>query len=176
MAREAKEKDSSSSFVIVLSIVLALGAAGGVYYCYAEAAKAESMLGRAKDEYKRMADQKRPVEEYLRKGKGKPQIAAESNEDMLVFLDKKARESQIPPGSVTFSRNPPAPLAAWIETTFTATFQSQKDAPVKKNPIVDFVRRVETERRSTKVRALQLNFDGEDLRNATITFSQFTPK
>lgn len=176
MATEAKAKDSGSSAVILLSVVLALGAAGGVYYCYDEAAKAEELLGRAKGEYKKMADQKRAVEEFLRQRKGKTTAASETNEDMMVFLDKKARESQIPPGGITFAKNVPSPLAAWIETTYTATLQSQKDSPVKKNPIVDFLRRVETERRSTKVRALQLAFEGDDLKSAQITFSQFTPK
>jgi hypothetical protein len=176
MAKEAKEKDSGSSMVIVLSTVLALGAAGGVYYCFDEASKAEEKLDRAKVEYKKMAEQKRVVEDYLRQRKGKTAAQSENNEDMMVFLDKKARESQIPPGSVTFAKNAPNQLAAWVETSFSATFQSQKDSPVKKNPIVDFLRKVEAERRATKVRSLQLVFDGDDLKSAQITFSQFTPK
>jgi hypothetical protein len=176
MAKEAKEKDSGSSLVIILSLLLALGAAGGVYYCYDEAAKAEELLGRAKGEYKKMAEQKRQVEEYLRQRKGKTTATVENNEDMMTFLEKKARDSQIPQGGVVFAQGAANQLAAWTETTYTATFAAQKDAPVKKNPIVDFLRRIETERRSTKVRALQLVFDGDDLKSAQVTLSQFTPK
>jgi hypothetical protein len=174
VAKEAKE--SGSMVVIALSALLALGAAGGVWYCYGETAKAEALLQRSKGEYKKMAEQKRAVEEFLRQNKGKKLASTETNEDMMVFLDKKSRESQIPPGSVTFSKNASTSLAAWIETTYTATFQAQKDAPIKKNPIVDFIRKVESERRSTKVRTLKLAFDGDDLKSALITFSQFTPK
>jgi len=174
MAQE--KKDSGSMMVIALSALLALGAAGGVWYCYGETAKAESMLLRSKGEYKRMAEQKRAVETYLRDNKGKKQASSETNEDMMVFLDKKSREAQIPPTSITFAKNAPGQLASWIENSYTATLQGNKDAPVKKNPIVDFLRRVESERRATKVRSLQLVFSGDDLKSAVITFSQFTPK
>jgi hypothetical protein len=174
MAQE--KKDSGSTMVIALSALLALGAAGGVWYCYGETAKAESLLLRSKGEYKRMAEQKRAVEEYLRGSKGKAQASTETNEDMMVFLDKKSRESQIPPTSITFAKNAPSQLSSWIENSYTATLQGNKDAPVKKNPIVDFLRRVESERRATKVRSLQLVFNGDDLKSAVITFSQFMPK
>ena len=174
MAQE--KKDSGSMMVIALSALLALGAAGGVWYCYGETAKAEALLVRSKGEYKRMAEQKRAVEEFLRQRKGKSAATVENNEDMMVFLDKKSREAQIPPTSITFSKNAPSQLATWVETSYTATLQGNKDAPVKKNPIVDFLRRVESERRATKVRSLQLVFSGDDLKSAVITFSQFTPK
>jgi hypothetical protein len=175
MAKETKDKNGGggSMTVIALSALLALGAAGGVYYCYGEAEKAESDLNRAKGEYKKMAEWKKPVEDFLRKNKGKP-AAAETNEDMMVFLDRKARESQIATGSITFSKTPPINLSAWTETVYTATLTG-KD-PVKKNPIVDFLRKVESERRTTKVKTLQLQFSGDDFKNATITFSQFAPK
>ncbi|RPH42559.1 MAG: hypothetical protein EHM91_09300 [Planctomycetota bacterium] len=174
MAKESK--DSGSMVVIALSALLALGAAGGVWYCYGETAKAEALLVRSKGEYKKMAEQKRAVEEYKRVNKGKKEATVETNEDMMVFLDKKSREAQIPPTSITFSKNAPSQLATWVETSYTATLQGNKDAPVKKNPIVDFLRRVEAERRATRVRSLQLVFNGDDLKSAMITFSQFTPK
>ena len=176
MAAAVKEKESSSSIVIALSALLALGAAGGVYYFYDQAAKAETLLNRAKDEYKKMAERKKPVEEFLRQRKGRPASGPVSNEDMLVFLDKKARESQIPPGGITFSKSPPNQLTAWTEIPFTATLQGSKDAGIKRLPIVDFLRKVETERRSTKVKSLQFLFTGDEFKSATITFSEFTPK
>jgi len=176
MAADAKEKPGSSSMVIILSALLALGAAGGVYYFYNEAGKAESNLNRAKDEYKKMAERKKPVEEFLRSRKGRSATTSTNNEDMLVFLDKKARESQIPPGSITFAKNPPNQLTAWTEVPFTATLQGAKEAGVKRLPIVDFLRRVETERRSTKVKTLQFIFNGDEFKSAAVTFSEFTPK
>jgi hypothetical protein len=176
MAAEGKEKESSSSMVIALSALLALGAAGGVYYFYNEAAKAESMLNRAKDEYKKMAERKKPVEEFLRSRKGRSATASTSNEDMLVFLDKKSREAGIPAGTVPFTKHPPNQLTAWTETTYSAALQGGKDAGVKRIPIVDFLRKVETERRSTKVKTLQLVFAGDEFKSVAITFSEFTPK
>jgi hypothetical protein len=176
MASDTKEKEGSSSTVIVLSALLALGAAGGVYYFYDQAEKAESILTRAKDEYKKMAERKKPVEDFLHQRKGRSTKAPTNNEDMLVFLDKKARESQIPPGSITFSKNPPNQLTSWTEVPFMATLQGGKDAGLKRLPIVDFLRRVETERQSTKVKALQFVFGGDEFKSATIMLSEFAPK
>jgi hypothetical protein len=176
VAKEAKGKENSSTMVIVLSALLALGAAYGVYYFYDEAETAEKKLLRSKEEYKKMAERKKAVEEHLRAFKGRKATTSEDNTDMLVFLDKKARESQIPQGAVVFAKNPPTQLAAWTEVPYTATLQGSKEAGVKRLPIVDFLRRVETERRSTKVKALQLIFNGEEFKSATVTFSQFTPK
>src|SRR5262245_34528810 len=101
MAKETKGKEAGSTTVIALSALLALAAAGGVYYCYDEAVKAEALLERSKEEYRKMAGWKKPVEEFLRKNKGK--TAPESTEDMMVFLDRKAREAQISSGAITFS-------------------------------------------------------------------------
>ena len=175
MAKVTKDKDGGSMMVIAISALLALGAAGGVYYCYDEAGKAEASLERAKDEYKKMAGWKKPVEDHLRKNKGKAAVV-ETNEDPLVFLDKKARESQIPPGIFNLAKNSPTMLASWKEESYTVTLQSSKDTAVKKVPVVDFLRKVEAERRSTKVKALQLAMNGDEFKSATITFSQFQPK
>jgi len=176
MAAESKGKESGSTMVIALSVVLALGAAGGVYYFYDQAQKSEKLLTRAKEEYKKMAERKKPVEEFLRQTKGRKATVVDDSVDPLVFLDKKSRESQIPAGAIPFTKNPSNQLTAWIESTFTGTFQGGKDTGVKRLLLVDFLRRVETERRSTKVKALQLVFTGEDLKSGSITFSQFTPK
>ncbi len=176
MAGDAKGKESGSTMVIALSALLALGAAGGVYYFYDEADKSEKNLIRAKDEYKKMAERKKPVEEFLRQSKGRKTTAVDDKMDMLVFLDKKARESQIPQGSLVFSKSPSTQLTAWTETPYLATLQGGKDAGIKKLTVVDFVRKVETERPTTKVKALQLQFNGDEFKSATITFSEFTPK
>jgi len=176
VAKELKAKEGSSTIVIAFSAILALGAAGVVYYFYEEARKSEDALARAKGEYKKMAEWKRPVEEYLRQQKGRPATQVESSEDLMTFLDKKSRESQIPPGMFSPSKNAGAPLAAWTETSYTVSLQSTKETPIKKAPVVDFLRKVETERRTAKVKSLQLAFNGDDLKSATLTISQFTPK
>src|SRR5205807_8458521 len=58
MAKDAKEKEGGSTFVIALSALLALGAAGVVYYCYEESERAAEKLVRTKEEYKKMAQWK----------------------------------------------------------------------------------------------------------------------
>jgi hypothetical protein len=173
----AKERgQSNSTMVIAISALLALGAAGGVYFCYDEARKSEDLLTRSKDEYRKMAQYKRPVEEFVRSNKGRPVAAAETTEDLVTFLDRKSRESQIPPGIFNIAKNADSTLANWKEGSYTVTLQGSKEAPVKKTPVVDFLRKVEAERRSTKLKSLQLAFSGDDFRSVTLTFSQFLPK
>jgi hypothetical protein len=177
MAKEAKDREKSGSMMaIALSALLALGAAGGVYYCYDAAQKSQDLLTRSKDEYKKMAQYKKAVEEYLRSNKGRPAAGPETDENLMTFLDKKSRESQIPPGIFNIAKNADSTLTNWKEGSYTVTLQGSKDAPVKKAPIVDFLRKVEGERRSTKVKSLQLAFSGDEFRSATLTFSQFLPK
>ena len=176
MAAETKGKEGGSTTVVVLSALLALAAGGGVYYFYDEAGASEKALARAKEEYKKMAERRKPVEEYLRGKKVSATTKQDPNEDMLVFLDKKARESQIPQGSIVFAKSPPNQLASWTETPFAATLTGGKDAGLKKIPLVDFLRKVETERRSTKVKTLQLVFNGDEFKSASVTFAQFSSK
>jgi hypothetical protein len=175
MAKDAKEKESGSTVVIALSALMALGAAGVVYYCCDEAGRAAEHLTRAKDEYKKMAQWKRPVEEYLRSNKGRSAAPVDES-DLMTFLDKKARESQIPPGIFNLAKNADTTLAAWKESSYTVTLQSSKETAVKKVPVVDFLRKVEAERRLTKVKSLQLSMNGDEFKSATFTFSQFQPK
>lgn len=175
MAKDAKGTEGGSTIVIALSALLALGAAGGAYYCWDESERAAEKLVRAKDEYKKMAQWKRPIEDYLRINKGRTPVAPDES-DLMTFLDKKARESQIPPGIFNLAKNSPTMLTSWKEESYTVTLQSSKETAVRKVPIVDFLRKVEAERRSTKVKALQLAMNGDEFKSATITFSQFQPK
>lgn len=175
MAANGKEKDGGSSVVIAISALLALGAAGLVYYCWDESTRAADRLARAKEEYKKMALWKRPVEEYVRNTRGKPTAVVDES-DLMTFLDKKSRESQIPPGMFNLAKNNDTSLPGWKESSYTVTLQAGKDAAVKKAPLVDFLRKVETERRSTKVKALKLVMSGDEYKSALITFSQFQPK
>ena len=105
MAADGDRKDGSSTLAVILSTLLALAAAGVVYYYHDQAARAEETLAEAKDNYRKMADRmKKPVEEYLRTKKSRPAEAA-NNVDMMPFLDRKAREAQIPPGLFNLAKN-----------------------------------------------------------------------
>ena len=174
---DAGRKEGSSTVVVVISALLALGAAGVVYYFQDAASRAEERLTTAKEEYRKMADRmKKPVEEFKRAQKNRS-TAPESTEELMPFLDRKAREAQIPPGLFNLAKNSNATIGNWIETSYTVTLQSPgKDNPVKRIPVVDFLKRVESERRSVKTKSLQLNYAGDDLKSVVITFSQFQPK
>src|SRR4029077_4671787 len=101
MAKDAKAKEGSSTTVIVLAGVIGLGALGMVFYFQDQAVKAEKLLLQTKGEYKEMQERmKKPVEDFVRvKGKAPPKEEAAG--DMLTFLDRKAREAQLPPGVFT---------------------------------------------------------------------------
>ena len=175
MAKDGK-KEGGSTTVMAIAGLLGLGALGLVYYFHDQAGKAEALLLQTKDEYRQMQDRKKIVEEWVRKNKGKPQ-AGKDEGDMLTFLDRKARESQIPPGGFTVAKNAPATVGPWQESSYTVTLQSEKkDSPVLRNPVVDFLGKVERERRSTKTQSLQLTFAGTDFKTAIISFSHFQPK
>ncbi|HLY10549.1 MAG TPA: hypothetical protein VKW04_14695 [Planctomycetota bacterium] len=177
MGKDRKTTEGGSTTIIVVAGLLGLGALGLVLYFQDQAAKAEKALLQAKDDYKEMQQRMRkPVEDFIRQGiRNVPK--EESTGDLLTFLDRKAREAQIPPGSFTIARNATAVTGAWQESSYTVTLQSdKKDSPVKRNPVVDFLGKVERERRSTKTKSIQLTFAGDDLKSAIIGFSQFQPK
>jgi hypothetical protein len=178
MAKDAKAKEGSSTTVIVLAGVLGLGALGLVFYFQEQAAKAEKLLLQTKGEYKEMQDRmKKPVEDYVRLNKGRSAQKEEPAGDMLTFLDRKARDAQLPPGVFTIARNSSAVVGNWQESSYTVTLQGEKkETPVKRAQLVDFLGKVERERRSAKSKSLQLTFAGDDLKSAIIGFSQFQPK
>jgi hypothetical protein len=178
MAADPKDARKGSSGVMIgVSVLLALAAGGAVYYFYGEAAKARERLIRSKEEYRTMVDRKHPVEEFLRQKKGRATAPVENTEDLMTFLDKKARESQIPSGIFNPSKNSDSTLTNWKEVSYTIMLQSPaKDSFLKKSALVDFLRKVETERRTTKVKSLQLSYSGYDFKSASITISQFQPK
>ena len=176
MAKEGKAKEGGSTMILLLAGLIGLGALGLVYYFHEQATKAELLLLRTKDEYRQMQEQmKKPVEDFVRvKGRIPPK---EDAGDVLTFLDRKAREAQIPPGVYTIARNATAVVGNWQESSYTVTLQSdKKDSPVKRTPLVDFLGKVERERRSVKTKSIQLTFAGDDLKSAVIGFSHFQPK
>ena len=176
MAKEGKAKEGGSMTVIALAGLLGLAALGLVFYFRDQAGKAAELLVRSKDEYRQMQDRKKAVEEYVRKNKGRPPAGKEEG-DVLTFLDRKARESKIPAGGFTIAKNATATVGNWQENSYTVTMQSEKkDSPVPRDPVVDFIGKVERERRSTKTKSLQLTFLGNDFKTAIISFSHFQPK
>jgi hypothetical protein len=179
MAADGKSKEGSSTTVLAGAALLALAAAGAVWYYRDLSQKSEQHLAQTKDEYRQMADKmKKPVEDFVRQRKGRPKTGpADEGGDLLTFLDRKARESTIPPGSFTIAKNQNIAVGPWQESSYTVTLQSEKkETPVKRNPVVDFLGRVERERRSTKSKSIQLTFAGDDLKSAIISFSQFQAK
>src|SRR5205085_6338118 len=131
--------------------LLALAAAGAVWYYRDLSLKSEQRLAQAKDEYRQMVERmKKPVEDYLRQRKGRPKTTpADEGGDLLTFLDRKAREAQIPPGSFTIAKNANTVVGPWQESSYTVTLQSEKkESPVKRSPVVEVLGRVERDRRS----------------------------
>lgn len=178
MPTDGKTKDGSSTAVLAIAGLLGLGALGLVYYFHEQAARAEKTLLQAKDDYREMQQRmKKPVEDFVRQQKGRQPVKEEAAGDLLTFLDRKAREAQIPSGSFTIARNASSVTGNWQESSYTVTLQSdKKDVPIRRNPIVDFLSKVEKERRSTKSKSIQLTFAGDDLKSAIIGISQFQPK
>src|SRR5215470_6424115 len=172
MAKEAKSKPGGSRAVIAISTLLALGAGGLVYYFQDQAAKSEKAVTEAKAQYREMSERmKRAVEDWVRNRPKGPE-PKEDTSDLLTALDRKAREAQLPPGTFTITKNANATVGNWIEGSYTVTLQTEKkDATVKRSQVVEFVSRVEKERKSTKSKSIQLTFAGDDLKNAAITFS-----
>jgi hypothetical protein len=159
-----------------IPLVLLLGAAGGAGWLYVEADRAEADLRRAKEDYASMAKWRRPVEEMLRSRKTRTGMQ-ESTEDLLTFIDRKARQAQIPSGLFTIARNPEQAAGSWKESSYTVTLRPpSKEAPISRDALVDLLRLVEAERRSVKAKNLQLSYAGSNLSSAVLTFSQFTPK
>ena len=177
MADAGKEKEGSSTVALVGTALLALAAAGVVGWFWKQAGKAGDDLQRSKGEYRNMVDvMKKPVEEYVRVRKSRGAAVSDTGEDMLTFLDRKARQAQIPAGLLNITRNQNLATGGWTETSYTVTMRSpSKENPVRRDPVVDLLRLVETERRTTKSKNLQLAFTGSELTSATITFSQYQP-
>jgi hypothetical protein len=178
VSNDGKTKEGGSMTLLAFAGLLGLGAAGLVWYFQDQAAKAEKALLQAKDDYKEMQQRmKKPVEEYVRQ---KGRVAVQPKEDtgdLLTFLDRKAREAQLPPGSYTVAKNAGSVTGNWQESSYTVTIQGdKKDVPIKRNPVVDFLGKVERERRSSKTKSIQLTFSGDDLKSAIVGISQFQPK
>ncbi len=169
----AAEKATSGGGGLLAAITAVLGAGllGLIVWLYGETARREEELQRSKREYREMVDRmKGPVKDLLKGPKGTP---VNPNEDLLTFLSRKATVAQIPPSIFKIQPNQPLSAGGWRETSYTVSLQGTKEAPVSRDAVADFVRLVETERPAVRVKNLSLAFDGNDLGQASVTFSAF---
>jgi hypothetical protein len=174
MSRPAAAGGSAAGFV--LSGILALAAGGAAVWFSLEAAEAEAALARTKEDYASMAKWRRPVEEMLRSRKTRSGMQ-ESSEDLLTFLDRKARQAQIPAGLFSIARNQEQAIGSWRESSYTMTLRpASKEQPISREAVVDLLRLVESERRSVKSKNLQFAYHGNAFASAVLTFAQYSPK
>lgn len=169
-------KTGGTPWSLITAALLCAAAGGAAVWGHLEARKAAEELQSAKDEYASMAKWKRPVEEMFRSKKTRGAMQ-ESSEDLLTFIDRKARQAQIPAGMFTIAKNQDQTTGSWKESSYTVTLRpSSKETPVSRDALVDLLRLVETERRSVKAKNLQISYTGQNLSSATLTFAQYTPK
>ncbi len=169
----AKATEGKSSVVVGFSILLISGLGGLVWYFREEADRAGRELERAKTDYREMVRLKRPVEEYLRNRSRRPGTEARPGEDLVTFLSRKATQAQIPANLFSIAKNPELASGGWKESSFTITLRGTKENPVARGPVVDFIRLVEQERPSIKVKNMNLAFSGDPFSSAALTFSSF---
>lgn len=168
----AEPKESRTGLWFALLGILCAGAAGAAVWLSAEAATEAEALERAKLDYRDMVKW-RPAVEELRKKQGGGSRQADG--DTLTFLSRKATAAQIPSKLFSVQRNPPLKTGGWSEESFTVTLRGTKEEPVARDAVVNFIRLVEAERPSVKVKNLQLSFAGDPLSTAVISFSTFEP-
>ncbi len=172
---EAKAGEDRSTVVVGICILLISGLGGLVWYLRGEAEKAGGELERAKAEYREMVRQKKAVEDHLRLQKAGRTADLRPGEDLVTFLSRKAAQAQLPANLFSIAKNPDLTSGGWKESSFTVTLRGTKENPVPRGPIVDFIRLVEQERPSIKVKNLNLAFAGDPFSAATLTFSTFEP-
>ncbi|MFN3486870.1 MAG: hypothetical protein ACK44W_15500 [Planctomycetota bacterium] len=170
MAGAAKEKGGTSAATLAAAGAVVLFLAGGVLWIRREADRARAEFERALAEYREMATMKRALEEAKRRG---PRPPSPGTEDLLQFLDKKRAQAGIPQGSFTIEGKQDLSPRGWRETAYRVAIRGQKDAPVPRAPVVEFLRLLEEERPTVKTKGLTLVFSGEAFSSVTLTLSSF---
>jgi len=170
VAEEAKEGRTGLWFALLG--ILCAAAAGAALWLSTEAAAGAEALDRAKRDYAEMVRWRPAVEDYRKKQTG---TRGPSDGDTLTFLSRKASGAEIPSSLLSIQRNPPLKTGGWSEESFTVTLRGTKENPVKRDAVVNFIRLVEAERPSIRVKNLQLAFAGDPLSTAVLTFSTFEP-
>lgn len=170
MAGAAKEKGGTSAAALAAAGAVVLLLAGGVLWIRREADRARAEFERALAEYREMATMKRALEEAKRRG---PRPPSPGTEDLLQFLDKKRAQAGIPQGAFTIEGKQDLSPRGWRETAYRVAIRGQKDAPVPRAPVVEFLRLLEEERPTVKTKGLTLVFSGEAFSSVTLTLSSF---
>lgn len=168
-----KATSGGAGALIAITALLGAGLVGVIVWLHGEAGREEETLDGAKRKYREMVDRMKPaVAAYLKKqGGAKPTPGG--NEDLLIFLSRKATEASIPSAIFRVQRNQELKMGGWREQSYTINLQGAKDAPVSRDAVVNFVRLVETQRPSVRVKNLSLVFGGADLASAGVTFASF---
>ena len=151
-------------------LLLAAGLSAFTVWIRGEAIREEEGLDRVKAEYREMVDRMKPAVLLYLKGAKTP---SNPNEDLLTFLSRKATQAQIPASLFKIQRNQELKTGGWRELSYSVSLQGAKDAPVSRVAVADFIRLVETERPSVRVKNLSLAFAGDNLGQASVTFSAF---
>jgi hypothetical protein len=174
---KAAARPGGAAWAVALALLAALGLGGVVFALRTESARLRRELDSRRREYDQMLLWKRPVEEGLKKGAGKSAAPdAAGSDDLLPFLDRKRAESGIPQNLFNLQKNNDLVQGGWRESSYTVTLRSpNREAPVPKGPIVDFLRKVEDERPGLRVKTLSLSCLGNDFSSAIFTLSTFTP-
>lgn len=166
----APKPSGGAGALVAITTLLGAGLIGLIVWLSGETSREEAALDRAKREYREMVDRMKPaVAPYLAKKPG----AAVPNEDLLTFLSRKATQAKIPASIFRIQRNQELKSGGWREQSYTVNLQGAKDAPVSRAAVADFVKLVETDRPSVRVKNLSLAFAGDDLGSASLTFSAF---
>jgi hypothetical protein len=157
-----------------LSAVVAAGLTGEVLWLKAGAKDAQEGLEGSKEKYRQMVEMKTKVEDFKQRYGPSPPRPTQGTEDLLGFLNAKARAAGIPMNLFTPSPSQPVKLQGWKEVSCTVTLSgASKESPILRKAIVDFLAFVEEERPSIKSKNLTLEFTGDHFTSATITFSSF---
>lgn len=170
MAAAAKEKSGTSSAALGVAGAVVLFLAGGVLWVRREAERTRAEFDRALAEYREMATMKRAIEEAKRRG---PRPPSPGIEDLLQFLDKKRAQAGIPQGSFTVEGKQDLSPRGWKETAYRVAIRGQKDAPVPRAPVVEFLRLLEEERPTVRTKGLTLVFSGDAFSSVSVTLSSF---
>lgn len=166
----APKASGGAGALVAITGLLGAGLIGLIVWLHGETSREEAALDRSKREYREMVDRMKPaVGPYLAKKPG----AAAPNEDLLTFLSRKAAQAKIPASIFRIQRNQELKSGGWREQSYTVNLQGVKDAPVSRTAVADFVKLVETDRPSVRVKNLSLAFAGDDLGSASLTFSAF---
>lgn len=172
MSEEPKEENVTlTNRLLVIALVVALGAGAAAYYFYQDYQAALVELEDTKGEYNRM---KSFGPEVMRLLELEQRLAGSgSQQDPTSYLGtefkRRGMDVNISPGRKT-------QLEGWIERSFGIKFQKAAKDTLNRLSIIDTMSVVERNRADLKTKDLLLKFIGNELKDATIQFAQYSRK